>query len=182
MLTQILESDHAFSILDLGTPSWACPHCELPSSLATRQVETLTDLADELERQLLDTRRRLDNYRRRVKELGFGQQLEGSQFSGITPAIGGGPSSPSQRFTLNPLTAIHGEFVPGAHWKPDQRSRKERAIERNQIKAKEAKEVRVIELDARHIRIQAEKLAGGDQMGCGKPSPSGAIHTPCRCA
>ncbi|KAL9037960.1 MAG: hypothetical protein Q9180_003424, partial [Flavoplaca navasiana] len=48
-------------------------------------------------------------------------------------------AQPFQVRPLNPLTAIHGEFIPGAEeWRRDRRSRRERAIERNRRRVEEA--------------------------------------------
>ncbi|KAL8939788.1 MAG: hypothetical protein Q9216_003175 [Gyalolechia sp. 2 TL-2023] len=42
-------------------------------------------------------------------------------------------------FQFNPLTAVHGEFLPGAAgWRPDQRSRRVRAMERDRLRVEEA--------------------------------------------
>lgn len=50
-----------------------------------------------------------------------------------------GTAQPVQRHPFNPLTAIHGEFIPGAPaWRADRRSRRIRAIERNRLRAEEA--------------------------------------------
>ncbi|KAL8766651.1 MAG: hypothetical protein Q9209_006634 [Squamulea sp. 1 TL-2023] len=55
------------------------------------------------------------------------------------PGIMSEPGQQTRGFMFNPLTAIHGEFVPGASgWRPDQRSRRMRAIERNRLRFEEA--------------------------------------------
>ena len=60
----------------------------------------------------------------------------------------------AHRFSFNPLTAVHGEFVPGAAaWKPDQRSRRERAIERNESRAEVAERVRMLPKSSMVFRV-----------------------------
>ncbi|KAL8723775.1 MAG: hypothetical protein Q9225_000070 [Loekoesia sp. 1 TL-2023] len=50
-----------------------------------------------------------------------------------------GPPQERPRFQFNPLTGIHGEFRPGAaYWRRDERSRRVRAIERDQLRIEEA--------------------------------------------
>lgn len=52
-----------------------------------------------------------------------------------------GPAQDSS-FRFNPLTAVHGEFQPGAaSWRRDQRSRRVRAIERDRLRIQEAERV-----------------------------------------
>ena len=61
-----------------------------------------------------------------------------------------GTAQPVQRHPFNPLTAIHGEFIPGApSWRADRRSRRIRAIERNRLGAEEA------EREAERVRTSA---------------------------
>ncbi|KAL8947163.1 MAG: hypothetical protein Q9222_006532 [Ikaeria aurantiellina] len=46
------------------------------------------------------------------------------------------PAPASQGFSFNPATAIYGEFKPGQEgWKPDSRSRRQKAIARNKERA-----------------------------------------------
>ena len=72
--------------------------------------------------------------------------------TGLQPArtSSTGTAQPVQRHPFNPLTAIHGEFIPGAlAWRADRRSRRIRAIERNRLRAEEA------EREAERVRTTA---------------------------
>ncbi|KAL8837608.1 MAG: hypothetical protein Q9170_002451 [Blastenia crenularia] len=49
------------------------------------------------------------------------------------------PEAGASTFQFNPRTAVHGEFHPGAEgWRPDQRSRRARAAERDTLRIERA--------------------------------------------
>ncbi|KAL8889007.1 MAG: hypothetical protein Q9215_003627 [Flavoplaca cf. flavocitrina] len=131
--------DHAFSVQDLGVPPWQCPFCGCPG--AARQPDTAGDEDDEqclqrLRAHLLDLSREVAAF---AGSSGTGLEQANRSFQqGQFPFPTTG-AQPFQLRPLNPLTAIHGEFIPGAEeWRRDRRSRRERAIERNRRRVEEA--------------------------------------------
>ena len=124
-------------------PPWQCPFCGCPG--AARQPDTAGDKDDEqrlqrLRAHLLDLSREVAAFAG-SSDTGL-EQADRSFQQGQFPFPTTG-AQPFQLRPLNPLTAIHGEFIPGAEeWRRDRRSRRERAIERNRRRVEEAERVR----------------------------------------
>ncbi|KAL8737412.1 MAG: hypothetical protein Q9181_001691 [Wetmoreana brouardii] len=143
-----LYAEHGFTRHDPGQPPWPCPEC------IRLRVQELLHPSTEEQRQEEEERRQnrewihnhAEKMRQRVHSAfgdAFGPRPQpgprGATSSGVVRAIDGATPVRSA-FNFNPKTAIHGEFKPGAEgWKPDQRSRRIRPVERNELR-KEAAE------------------------------------------
>lgn len=108
-----LCTDHVFFVQNLGVPPWPCPLCGCPGAARHPYAES----SDHHEQELQDLQAHLLGISREVNDVFGGPPgvVMGPPIAGsILPT---GTTQQPQDFAFNPLTAIHGEFVPGEIWR-----------------------------------------------------------------
>ncbi|KAL8715071.1 MAG: hypothetical protein Q9220_001028 [cf. Caloplaca sp. 1 TL-2023] len=161
-------TDHVFETHNLGTPGWPCPVCGWDAQAASSNVGNTpiagSEAAINLEwhqRQLAELRQRSALRASQTVDV-FGDEHDPAARASTTTVrtttvtttttVTAGPTiasssqtEASEGFKFNPATAIHGEFQPGKEgWKPDNRSRREKAIARNKERVEATNRVRTL--------------------------------------